>query len=210
MSSQLQGKLQDILQASIQSHEFDKAEQAVMYMKQLAEIEAFVTGDSIQTSVNKVSAAVQENRDIAVQEGFSSFRQAASEPAVLANQRKQDTLMLYYMADEKVLKFKKTPQTYAVSLDFFREFLRYLELWKGKEPFSSKTYYETFAGELKPFTTYQSSTLRQFITLLFRYCYKLNVLEKPTPPQRSRYYVNSELEAEEVIKYIAEQKILQL
>ncbi|MFB4163828.1 hypothetical protein ACE1TI_08290 [Alteribacillus sp. JSM 102045] len=221
MSSHLNQKLQDILQLSIKTHQFDRAEQAVSYMRKLAQIEAFIAGESFQSSAASISAAVQQDkigrnttRDLLAPVAEDSapvqtVRHTYEQPPPM-HQKKSDILMLYYIEDENLLKFKKSPQTYAVCVEFFRKFLENLETWKDKEPFSSKTYYETFAEDLKTLTTYQSSTLRQFITLLFRYCHRLDVIVKPEPPQRSRFRVNQTLDVEKVIEDILEQKIVQL
>ncbi|WP_158735729.1 hypothetical protein [Alteribacillus sp. YIM 98480] len=211
MSSLLHEKLQDILQTSIDTHQFDRAEQAVSYMRQLARIEAFIAGEPFQSSAASVSASVQQDKiENSPKDLLSPAADYASIQNINDHQRKPDNLMLYYIEEDNLLKFKKPPQTYAVSVEFFRKFLNNLESWKGKDPFSSKTFYEAFANDLQTFTTYQSSTLRQFITLLFRYCHKLDVLMKPRPPQRSRYYVNDALNTEEVIEDIVNQRILTL
>lgn len=212
MSSLLHEKLQDILQTSIETHQFDRAEQAVSYLRQLARIEAFIARESFQSSAATVSASIQQDstentpKDLL----FPAAADSISTQNINDHQRKPDALMLYYIEEDNMLKFKKTPQTYAVSVEFFRKFLNNLESLKEEDPFSSKTFYETFANDLQSLTTYQSSTLRQFITLLFRYCYKLDILIKPRPPQRSRFYVNESLNTEGVIEDIIKQKILML
>ena len=96
-----------------------------------------------------------------------------------------------------------------VSYDFFEKFLHNLEYWKDKKPFSSKDYFDTFSRDLQRLSTYQSSTMRQFITLLFRFAYELGALVKPEPPQRNRFVVAETLNTDQLLQDLKEKKIVE-
>ncbi|RSL35260.1 hypothetical protein D7Z54_01450 [Salibacterium salarium] len=212
MSDQIKQKLQDILHSSINKHKFERAEDAVTHLRQLAEIEAFISEE--EPRYNEQSVRSQNNgeqstglRDTVVPNPSSIKSRKENDSTSSAN---KDTLELYYMEEDSLLKFKKSPQTYTVSIEFFRTFLENLHTWKGKEPFSSKTYYDQFFNQLHEMSNYQNSTLRQFITLLFRFAYRLGVLEKTSTSQRSRYVTADAFEVEHVLNNIFEQKIVYL
>lgn len=213
MPAKYEEQLQEILHEAIQEHNYDRAEQAVHHMRNLERMEAFIAGEDISYPERNGAEAVVpgENGLVDLSAPTVSFRE---QPRMNGNNisagRGQDTLLLYYIEEEGLLKFKKAPQTYAVSVDFFRTFLQNLVSWENKSPFSSKDYFEAFGDSLKEKSTYQASTLRQFITLLFRYCVKLDILEKPEVHQRSRYILADNISVEEIIDYIKEHRILQM
>lgn len=213
MSSILRKQLKDALNDAVEKQQFQLAEEAVVHLKNLAQLEAFIEGGpaaedySRQPSTAVNQGTVDLLAPVPEDSGARSSEFASRQGAAAS---KRDMLLLYYIEEEDLIKFKKSPQTYAVSIDFFRAFLENLIEWKNKSPFSSKDYYEAFGGMLSEKSTYQTSTLRQFITLLFRYCVRLGLLEKPEIHQRSRYVVSDNSNVEKTIQYIKSEKMLQL
>lgn len=214
MSSILRKQLKDALNDAVEKQQFHLAEQAVTHLKNLAELEAFIEGKpgaDEYTGQHLPAASNQGVVDLlAPVPGTGNPNDNESASRQHAVSAKRDMLLLYYIEEEDLIKFKKSPQTYAVSVDFFRSFLDHLIEWKNKSPFSSKDYYEAFGRKLGEKSTYQTSTLRQFITLLFRYCVRLGLLEKPEIHQRSRYVVADDSDVEKTIQYIKSEKMLQL
>ncbi|SFE56989.1 hypothetical protein [Alteribacillus iranensis] len=203
MSSSLEQRLYVILQEAIHSKQFDQAEQAIAYLKALKEMELFVSEEMQETAAALTDPP--ERKEIA-----RPIEIAASRHSLAPETKRQSLLLLFYMKDENVLKFKKSPQTYTVSVEFFKAFLTHLKSWEERAPFSSKDFYGEFADELRTYTTYQNSTLRQFITLLFRFIHKMEIIKKPNPPQRNLFYVDPTFEPDEVIDEIKSKKMLQL
>ncbi|MFZ4451387.1 hypothetical protein [Salibacterium aidingense] len=206
MSFELKQKLQAILQYSIDNHQFERAEQAVGHLRELSEIEAFIAEErraGRQTAERRQGARIKSD-------SASSHSAAAVQEGEAGSERTREGVTIYYIKEENLIKFKKPPQTYAVQVEFLQTFLENIQEWQGREAFSSKDYFDQFADSLQPYSTYQSSTLRQFITLLFRIAYQLGLLEKPTPPQRSRYVVARDMETEKVMNEIFEKKVVQL
>lgn len=191
MSSQLKYALQHILQRAIETNQFERAEEAMSYLKGLAEMEAF--------------AERYIDSSIAFHSGDSQHKQNRS----VTSGNKRDIMSIYYIEEENVFKFKKYTQTYMVSTAFLKKFLHNLENWKGENPFSSKDYFDTFARDLQQLSTYQPSTMRQFITLLFRFSYELGVLEKPEPPQRNRFIVSESLDIDTLLHELQEKKVVE-
>ncbi|GEK57757.1 hypothetical protein CHL76_01495 [Marinococcus halophilus] len=212
MSAKYEEQLQEILHEAVQDHNYDRAEQAVHYMRSLERMKAFIAGEDASYPERNNAEAVPfgENGLVDLSAPTVPFRDPHLNVTSASSAQNRDTLLLYYIEEEGLLKFKKAPQTYAVSVEFFRTFLQNLVSWENKSPFSSKDYFEAFGDSLKEKSTYQASTLRQFITLLFRYCVKLNILEKPEVHQRSRYILAEDISVEEVIDYIKEHRILQM
>ncbi|MFB5662358.1 hypothetical protein [Alteribacillus sp. HJP-4] len=216
MLSDLNQQLQNALHEAIQHKNFTRAEEAVAHLKALSDMEAFIHGSEIRAGLRQVDLSVNQeatNDLLAPVAKKSAPVQASLNHQVNsqnASAAKRDTLYLYYIEAENLLKFKKSPQTYAVSLEFFQTFLENLSFWKGVDPFSSKDYYEHFTASLEKHSTYQASTMRQFITLLFRFSVKLEIIKKPEPNQRSRYVVNEDFDTTKLINYITDQKVLEL
>ncbi|MDA3130883.1 hypothetical protein ACFPTR_05710 [Aliibacillus thermotolerans] len=191
MSSQLKSELQHILQHALETNQFERAEEAMSYLKDLAQMEAFAKRYFDQ-SITYGNGGSQEKRN----HGESSVN-------------KRDIMSIYYIEEDNIFKFKKYTQTYMVSYDFFEKFLHNLEYWKDKKPFSSKDYFDTFSRDLQRLSTYQSSTMRQFITLLFRFAYELGALVKPEPPQRNRFVVAETLNTDQLLQDLKDKKIVE-
>ncbi|MFZ4451386.1 hypothetical protein [Salibacterium aidingense] len=187
MSSLLEQQLQLILTESIENGKFDKAEESIVHLRKLAGIKDFITIPSSEPPVP-----------------------AAEEKDETKKNPEAETLILYYIAEDALIKIKKQPQTYTAAEKFFMQFLTNLEQWKTKSPFTAKDYYEQFYENLQPLTKYQSSTLKQFVTLLFRFVLKMEVLQKTEYHQKGRVIVDDHFQPAEVMNHIKQEKILML
>ncbi|MGY4688721.1 hypothetical protein [Salibacterium sp. K-3] len=200
LSSEWNQSLREILHYAIDHQQYDTAEQAVAHLRQLSAIEAFIH----ESSAPQQAPRSKEKKTGSVGAGEKTVQDEGSGSTA------EEGITIHYIKEENVIKFRKSPQTYAVQTDFFDVFLEKLEEWRDKDPFSSKDFFDQFADSLKSYASYQTSTLRQFVTLLFRAAFQLGILEKPEPPQRSRYVTSSKVTREEVMEKIFNEKTIEL
>ncbi|SFO93858.1 hypothetical protein [Salibacterium halotolerans] len=200
MSLEEKQKLRGIVQHAIDNQQFDRAEQAVHHLRQLSALESFIQ-EAPASENNSRSNEKREENTGAVE---------STEEKKIPEKSAGEGITIYYIQDENLIKFRKSPQTYSVDMEFLKVFLDKLEEWREREPFSSKDFFDQYAETLKAYATYQTSTLRQFVTLLFRAAFHLGILEKPASSQRSRYITSSTVGRDDIIERVVNEKTIEL
>ncbi|MFD2705785.1 hypothetical protein [Salibacterium lacus] len=201
MSWEEKQKLRDIVQNAIDNQQFDRAEQGVHHLRQLAALESFIQ--------ETAPAADSTPRSTESRETNTEAKGTTTEKTPSENPDKEG-ITIYYIEDRNIIKFRKSPQTYSVDMEFFKVFLEKLEEWRHQEPFSSKDFFDQFSETLKSYATYQTSTLRQFVTLLFRTAFHLGILRNPESPQRSRYITSTTVGRDDIIEKVMNEKTIEI
>ncbi|SFM21212.1 hypothetical protein [Salibacterium qingdaonense] len=201
MSLEEKQKLRDIVQNAIDNQQFDRAEQAVHHLRQLDALEAFIQ-EAVPAAEN--TSRLTEKREINTAAKRTSTEKASSEKPDKVG------ITIYYIEDRNIIKFRKSPQTYSVDMAFFKVFLDKLEEWRHQDSFSSKDFFDQFSETLKSYATYQTSTLRQFVTLLFRAAFQLGMLESPESLQKSRYITSATVGRDDIIEKVVTEKTIEI